>query len=362
MTGFEMLSKGTPLLLASVLLGGGCDGERGQLAPDQGARGDAVSEESRPAEGEPNKPEIVEPKAEEPEAPAPELPLILKGFDHPDTVIHDPEADVYLLSNIGTGPGVEDRSGFISRISPRGEILARKWVDGERMPEAYSPKGMALIDSWLIVNNIESTQFVSRERGSLRMDRAGGAERYDAAIIDNEKRLIQTDARREDEGPELGKEPTVYVTEGHEHFGEMGRGLDSPFGVLEWKRGPQHPRGLALRGDALLLVTLEGGLWELQYQSYGEHGLTDGWRATVERLGSKKGNPKQLEGIVVLDDGRLLVSSVETGTVYEVSPDGMQWKALIEQLPGPGGIGLDRKRQRLLIPCMTSDELRVHQL
>ena len=41
----------------------------------------------------------------------------------PESALHGPEADVYLVSNINGGPGDRNDNGFISRLSADGQVL-----------------------------------------------------------------------------------------------------------------------------------------------------------------------------------------------------------------------------------------------
>ena len=47
----------------------------------------------------------------------------ITGFISPETVVHDPLTDTYLVSNVG-GPPVTINHGFISRVSP----TERSWT------------------------------------------------------------------------------------------------------------------------------------------------------------------------------------------------------------------------------------------
>ena len=57
-------------------------------------------------------------------------PISVGDMSTPESALHDPEADVYLVSNINGGPGDRDDNGFISRVSPDGQVLDLKWIDG----------------------------------------------------------------------------------------------------------------------------------------------------------------------------------------------------------------------------------------
>ena len=52
------------------------------------------------------------------------------GFATPESVLHDTVADVYLVSNISGAPVAKDDDGFISRLSPEGQVEQLKWIDG----------------------------------------------------------------------------------------------------------------------------------------------------------------------------------------------------------------------------------------
>jgi hypothetical protein len=57
----------------------------------------------------------------------------------------------------------------------------------------------------------------------------------------------------------------------------------------------------------------------------------------------------QLDGVVVLDGGDVLVSSWEGSAVYRGKPGG-EWKPVVENVKSPADIGYDSKRHRILIP------------
>lgn len=69
-------------------------------------------------------------------------------FQSPETVVWDEERDLYLLSNVNGGLTALDDNGFISRLTPDGEITELKWIDGDKPDIAlHGPKGMLLTPS-----------------------------------------------------------------------------------------------------------------------------------------------------------------------------------------------------------------------
>ena len=69
-------------------------------------------------------------------------PIPVGDMSTPESALHDPEADVYLVSNINGGPCDRDDNGFISRVSPDGQVLDLKWIDGaDPGVTLHAPKG-----------------------------------------------------------------------------------------------------------------------------------------------------------------------------------------------------------------------------
>jgi sugar lactone lactonase YvrE len=72
-----------------------------------------------------------------------------EGLKTPESVIHDPKDGVLYVSNVNEKPWEKDGNGFISKLSPKGELLAVKWVTG-----LNAPKGMGIVGRKLYVTDI----------------------------------------------------------------------------------------------------------------------------------------------------------------------------------------------------------------
>jgi hypothetical protein len=106
-----------------------------------------------------------------------------------------------------------------------------------------------------------------------------------------------------------------------------------------------NPNGLAWK-DGLLVATMgTGDIYRLDAQ---------GTRTAVQH--PPEG---QLDGL--LGDGRLVVTSWETGVIF-VGQEDHALEALATQLKGPADLGLDTRRQRLLIPVLLDNQLRIVSL
>ncbi len=74
----------------------------------------------------------------------------------PESVIYDKTGNVIYVSNINGNPGKKDGNGFISKLSPDGHILVRKWVTG-----LDAPKGLSVVGDKLYVSDIQSLVEIS---------------------------------------------------------------------------------------------------------------------------------------------------------------------------------------------------------
>lgn len=75
----------------------------------------------------------------------------LAGLSNPESVVYDPASEALYVSNVNGAPDAKDGNGFISRVSPSGEMLELNWVAG-----LDAPKGLALHNGRLYVADIDS--------------------------------------------------------------------------------------------------------------------------------------------------------------------------------------------------------------
>jgi hypothetical protein len=54
--------------------------------------------------------------------------IVVSGFEAPESVLHDPDLDQYLVSNVGVGDRAAlHHNEFSSRVSPDGAIQELRW-------------------------------------------------------------------------------------------------------------------------------------------------------------------------------------------------------------------------------------------
>lgn len=87
------------------------------------------------------------------------------GYDTPESVLHDPEQDVYFVSNIVGAPLDKDGNGYIARVQPDGG-MRRRWIQGGRDGVTlHAPKGLALAGDVLWVADIDVLRKFDRRSG-----------------------------------------------------------------------------------------------------------------------------------------------------------------------------------------------------
>src|SRR5438128_11263884 len=87
---------------------------------------------------------------------APQPVTINQGLQTPESVLWDPQQDVYFISNINGQALAADNNGYISRVNPDTMQVEAKWVEGGVKPGVTlnAPKGMAIVGDTLYVADI----------------------------------------------------------------------------------------------------------------------------------------------------------------------------------------------------------------
>ncbi len=262
------------------------------------------------------------------------------GLATPESVLHDKEADVYLVSNINGSPLEKDDNGFISRLSPEGEVLTLKWIDGSSDEVTLNaPKGMAIVGDTLYVTDLDVVRMFDRNTGAPKGEIAvEGATFLNDLAPASGGGVLLTDSglKAGDSGFEPSGSAAVYRISDDGEVETLLKAADLP-----------APNGIASDGDRVLVVTF--GANEL-------FTIKDGAREVLGRL--PKGG---LDGLAQLPDGRWAISSWDGQAVY-AGPVTGPFEPIVSDVESPADIGVDTGRSRLLIPRFNNDAVLIQPI
>jgi DNA-binding beta-propeller fold protein YncE len=270
-------------------------------------------------------------------APAPPALATFTKLRGPESVLYDPEQDVYFISNINGAMQSVDGNGFISRVDAATLTIDAKWIEGGRNGVRLDgPKGMAILGDALYVADITVVRKFDRRSGARL-----GEIPIDGASFLND---IATDGTR------LYVSDTGILSGPGNTF--RGSGSDAIW-TIEDDRAEKlaggaelsHPNGLDWVDGALRVVTFRGN--EL-------YRLDGGRKKVMARM------PRgQLDGVIHLADGTALVSSWMGNEIYRVPRRG-EAAAILAGIAAPADLGYDTKRRHLLVPRPTENQVTVH--
>jgi hypothetical protein len=291
-------------------------------------------------------------KATVPESPINTDPVFLT----PESAVHDPVADLYLVSNVNRHPQILSNDGFISRLAPDGTVLDMEWirggVDGVTL---HAPTGIAIHGDVIYVADADAVR---------RFDRATGAPlgSWPVPVRTEEipgmpgtywvRDVLLNDVC-------IGPRGDVYLT---------GTGIDIS---LDFELAPtgadvvyrfdgaepvaiaagaelMGPNGCVVVGANVFIAPLLGN------QVYRLNPSGKRFNVAALPVGG-------LDGIVRAG-GFLYVSSVFEGMIFRMSTGGSQVTTVLDDLVSPADIGYDAARHRLIIPSLFGDFVTIQPL
>ena len=273
-------------------------------------------------------------------APAsPEPQTLSDGFSTPESVLYDPEQDVYYVSNINGAPLAVDDNGYISRINAETLAIQPRWINGASPDVTLNaPKGMAIVGNELWVSDITAVRKFDRRTGQP----LGRPITVPGATFLNDLAADGTNVYVSDSGMKAGAS------------GFEGTGTDAV-----WQISGGSPKKIA-SGTALNrpngIAVVNGAVWAVAFGGNELYQIENGTKGPVSQL--PQGS---LDGLVALPDGSVLVSSWEGNAVYRGNP-GATFQAIVENVQSPADIGYDSRRNRLLIPHFMENRVSLHTL
>jgi hypothetical protein len=244
------------------------------------------------------------------------------GFATPASVIHDEAVDIYLVSNTNGEPLARDGNGFISRMDPGGRLIGLRWIEGGKDGvELNGPKGMAILGDTLYVADIDCVRLFNRRSGvpmgSVCPD---GAQNLHDVAVKRRGPLYATD-----------RSGALFAIEGDGSWSEVLRGdsLGEPTGIATSFRG----------------VFIAG---------FQNRSVSQLWPEELKPF--VRGRNWKLTGLTITEDGSFVFSNWADSTLLfiQASRGGSRGNifTLLQDVPTPGDIGYDGKRDRILVPVL----------
>lgn len=324
--GGRWILNGAVTLLTSTLLTAGCGGAK-----------PAPQIATPPPPPPPPPAEHVPPPVEEEPVEPPVKIISEVGFSAPESVYYDKRRDIYLVSNINGSSHDKDDNGFISKITPEGEVTA-KFIDGsDEDITLNAPKGMAISGNTLYVADIDHLRLFDAVTGASQ-----GDIKFTGASLLND---VAT-----------GKNGVIYVTDTGVNENWETDGKDAVYIVRDKKPKKLFSHKTKLKNPNGILAG-DGGIWIVTGTTGELLWLSDDGKLDEPQRISAGGN----DGIAHTQDGRLLISSWADEAVYAGKP-GEEFRKEISGLEAPADIGFDCTRDRVLIPLLKKDTVILHTL
>jgi hypothetical protein len=258
------------------------------------------------------------------------------GLATPESVLYLADQDLFLVSNVNGAPTAKDDNGFISKLGPDGQVVALTWIDGAAADVALDgPKGMAVVNGTLYVADITAVRLFDLATGAARgsIELKGSTFLNDVAAAGD--RVYVTDSGLTAELKPSGTD-AVYVIDAAGKPTKLASGPDL-----------KAPNGIAV---------VDGTVWVVPFGGAELYKIVDGKKADGAPLPAGG-----LDGLEVLADGRVLVSSWEAKAVYLGKPGGA-FTMLAESVESPADLGVDRKRNRVAVPLFMGNAVRFYAI
>ena len=283
-------------------------------------------------------------------APAPMKMGETTGMDVPESVKYDPDLDVFFVSNIVGNPSNKDGQAFIAVVRADSTNVMKKLVEsgkpgaGGKGVALNAPKGLAISGDTLWVADIDVVHAINKRTGAriLEAPVPGATFLNDVAV-----------------GPD-----GIYVTDTGIKFDATGNvthpGVNRIFKIVASKA--KVAVSIAAEGDSLM--SPNGLTWD---KAGNRWLLAPFGGPDVQTLAAGAKNPSKLasgpgqyDGIEILADGRIIVSSWADSAVHVISGGAMS--KMIPGLSAPADIGVDTKRALIAVPRFNDKKVEYYMI
>jgi sugar lactone lactonase YvrE len=266
------------------------------------------------------------------------------GMRTPESVRYDSDLDRFYVSNIDGNPSQKDGKSSIVVVRADSTSVVTTLVEGGKNGATLNaPKGLALVGDTLWVADIDAVRGFNRRTGAPLV----------TIDLRSKKATFLNDVAASADG-------SIYVTDTGIAFDANGAmshaGVDRIFKisgrtVTEAAKGDSlaRPNGIAWDGaNARWIIGPFGG------------NEVVAWKEGDPALSRVATGPGQYDGVEVLGDGRILVSSWADSAIHVINNGAMT--KLISGVSAPADIGVDTRRNVVAVPRFSDNKVEFFKL
>ncbi len=258
-----------------------------------------------------------------PRVAVPVLVGAIDGFNDPRSARYDAARDVWFISNAGGATSDKDGNGYISRVSGDLNTVDTLFIAGGSGDVVlHSPKGMTVAGDTLWVADIDAVRGFDVTTGAPLVS------------IEVPGAVFLSDAVR-------GQDGALYITDTGIHAGPGGQSQPGPGRVfrIDGREVTEVLRFDEASGPSSIAVDAERGRMLLVANASP---VVHSWVAGAPRADSIAAGPGGYNGVVILADGRALISSWTDSSVHVLAGDSLA--PFLRGVAFPSDMGVDTTR------------------